>query len=253
MRRLEGKSIVIAGGGTGIGRGTAYRLAAEGAGVVVGDLSGENAEKVAAQIRSDGGKAVGVAFDLTDEPTIARLMQAAVDEYGGLDGAHINAADLKAHRFDTNALEIDMEIFDRVVAVNLRGHLLATRHALPHILERGGGALVYTSSAAAYLGEPKRMSYAMTKSGTHALMRHVASKWGKQGVRANVLCPGMVKTEANENAPESRFEGALKGTRSVRLGTPDDLAAMVAHLMSADGEWINGQVFSIDGGATIRG
>lgn len=252
MRRLEGKSIVIAGGGTGIGRGAAYRLASEGASVVVGDLSAENAEKVAAHIRAEGGKALGVAFDLTDEPTVDALVQTAANEFGGLDGIHINAADLKAHRFDTNALDIDMAIFDRVVAVNLRGHLLATRYALPLLLERGGGAIVYTSSAAAYLGEPKRMAYAMTKSGTHALMRHVASKWGKSGIRANVLCPGMVPTEANNTAPPERFEGALRGTRSVRLGTPEDLAAMVAHLMSVDGEWINGQVFSIDGGATIR-
>lgn len=252
MRRLEGKVIIIAGGGTGIGRGTAKRLASEGASVVIGDLSAERAQIVADDIVAAGGQAVGCGFDVTDEPTVAALVQTAVDTYGGLDGMQINVADLVIHRRDGDALATDLEVFDRVIAVSLRGHLLCTRHALPHLLARGGGAIVYTSSAAAFLGEPKRFSYAMAKAGVHALMRHVASRWGKEGIRANVIAPGMVPTEANMNAPASRFEGALKGTRSTRLGKPEDIAAVVAMLMSADGEWINGQVFSIDGGATIR-
>jgi NAD(P)-dependent dehydrogenase (short-subunit alcohol dehydrogenase family) len=252
MHRLENKVVVVAGGGTGIGRGTAYRLASEGANVVIGDLSGERAEAVAANIRADGGKAIGRAFDVVDEPTVGALMQSAVDEFGGLDGLQINVADLAIHRRDVDALELDLAVFDRVIAVSLRGHLLCTRAALPHLLARGGGAIVYTSSAAAFLGEPKRVSYAMAKAGIHALMRHVATRWGKQGVRANVIAPGMVPTEANNTAPASRFEAALRGTRSTRLGKPEDIAAVVAMLISADGEWINGQVFSIDGGATIR-
>jgi NAD(P)-dependent dehydrogenase (short-subunit alcohol dehydrogenase family) len=252
MRRLENKVIVIAGGGTGIGAGTAVRVAREGARVVVGDLSGERAEAVAASIRESGGQAIGRAFNVTDEPTVAALMQQAVEKFGGLDGLQINVADLVVHRQDTDALSVELAVFDRVTAVSLRGHLLCTRHALPHVLARGGGALVYTTSAAAFIGEPKRVSYAMAKSGIHALMRHVATRWGKEGVRANAIAPGMVRTEANTDAPAERFERALRGTRSRRLGKPDDIAAVTAMLMSADGEWINGQVLSVDGGATIR-
>ncbi|MET0984563.1 MAG: SDR family oxidoreductase [Steroidobacteraceae bacterium] len=252
MRRLEGKVIVIAGGGTGIGAGTAARLAHEGARVVIGDLSTERAQAVAARIEEDGGEAFGCAFDVTDEPTVASLMQTAVDRFGGLDGLQINVADLVIHRNDTDALDVDLDVFDRVVAVSLRGHLLCTRSALPHLLARQGGAIVYTTSAAAFMGEPKRVSYAMAKSGIHALMRHVATRWGKQGIRANAIAPGMVATEANVNAPPERFERALRGTRSQRLGRPEDIASVVAMLMSAEGEWINGQVLSVDGGATIR-
>lgn len=121
------------------------------------------------------------------------------------------------------------------------------------MLARGGGALVYTSSAAAFIGEPERPSYAMAKSGINALMRHVASKWGKKGVRANAVAPGLVITEKNQQNLEPSFRAmALKVTRSSRLGLPDDIAGMVAFLMSADGEWINGQVISVDGGATLR-
>jgi NAD(P)-dependent dehydrogenase (short-subunit alcohol dehydrogenase family) len=252
MERLKDKVIVIAGGGTGIGAGTALRLASEGARVVIGDLSGERAESVAVRIRERGGTAVGCAFDVTDEPTVARLIATAVEQFGGLDGMQVNVADLVIHRRDVDALELDLAVFDRVIAVGLRGHLLCTRYALPPMLARGGGAIVYTSSAAAFLGEPKRVSYAMAKSGVHALMRHVASRWGKQGIRANAIAPGMVPTEANWGAPPARFEGALRGTRSTRLGKPEDIAAVVAMLMSADGEWINGQTLSVDGGATIR-
>jgi NAD(P)-dependent dehydrogenase (short-subunit alcohol dehydrogenase family) len=252
MRRLENKVIVIAGGGTGIGAGTALRVASEGARVVIGDLSPERAESIAARIRVVGGDAIGCAFDVTDEPSVKALMGTATERYGGLDGLQINVADLIVHRHDTDALALDLAAFDRVTAVSLRGHLLCTRHALPHVLARGGGAIVYTTSAAAFIGEPKRVSYAMAKSGIHALMRHVATRWGKEGVRANAIAPGMVRTEANFDAPPERFERALRGTRSRRLGKPEDIAAVTAMLMSDDGEWINGQTLSVDGGATIR-
>ena len=252
MTRFAGKVILIAGGGTGIGAGTALRLASEGARVVIGDLSAERAQAVAAKVEAAGGRAIGRAFDVTDESTVAALVAAAVDAFGGLDGLQINVADLVVHRRDTDALDLDLAVFDRVIAVSLRGHLLCTRHALPRLLARGGGAIVYTTSAAAFIGEPKRVSYAMAKSGVHALMRHVATRWGKEGIRANAIAPGMVRTEANASAPPERFERALRGTRSRRLGTPEDIAAAAALLMSADGEWINGQVLSVDGGATIR-
>lgn len=252
MRRFENKVIVIAGGGTGIGAGTALRVASEGAQVIIGDLSVDRAASAAARIRKAGGDAIGCAFDVTDEPTVAALMQAAIERFGGIDGMQVNVADLVVHRIDTDALSLDLAVFDRVIAVSLRGYLLCTRYALPHLLARGGGAIVYTSSAAAFLGEPKRVSYAMAKAGIHALARHVATRWGKEGVRANVIAPGMVQTESNADSPPGRLEGALRGVRSPRLGRPEDVAAAAAMLMSADGEWINGQVISVDGGVTIR-
>lgn len=252
MQRLTDKTIIVAGGGGGIGAGTALRLASEGAHVVIGDLSAERATAVAAKISAAGGKAVGCAFDVTDEATVARLMDTAINSFGGIDGLQINVADLVIHRRDSDALSVELDVFDRVIAVGLRGHFLCTRHVLPHLLARGGGAIVYTTSAAAFIGENKRVSYAMAKSGIHALMRHVATRWGKEGIRANAIAPGMVPTEANADAPPERFAMALRGTRSARLGKPDDIAAVTAMLMSADGEWINGQTISVDGGATIR-
>jgi len=147
-----------------------------------------------------------------------------------------------------------MAIFDRTVAIDLRGHVLCTRHALPEILKRGGGAIVYTGSGAAYAGEPTRIGYAVAKAGVHALMRHVASRWGKEGIRSNAIAPGLVMTDnALTNMPKERQEEMLAIGRSVRLGRPADIASTVAMLMSDDGDWINGQVISVDGGITMRG
>src|SRR4030095_939722 len=127
MRRFENKVIVIAGGGTGIGAGPARRGASEGAHVIIGDLSADRAASAAARIRKAGGDAIGCAFDVTDEPTVAALMQAAIERFGGIDGMQVNVADLVVHRIDTDALSLDLAVFDRVIAVSLRGYLLCTR------------------------------------------------------------------------------------------------------------------------------
>lgn len=252
MNGLSGKVAVVVGGG-GIGGATARRLAAAGAVVVVGDLDGGNAEAIARDIIASGGQAAGLRCDISDESAVAALVDAAVRRFGGLDLLHVNAADLQVIFQDSNAVDVALEVFDRTIAVNLRGHLLCTRLAIPQMLRRGGGAIVYTTSGAAFIGEPERPCYAMAKAGINALMRHVASRWGRKGIRANAVAPGLVLTENNlETMPEEVKVAALAHTRSTRLGAPDDIAATVVHLLSDDAAWINGQVISVDGGATIR-
>lgn len=254
MRGLRDKVVVIAGGGSGIGAATARRLAEEGAQVVIGDLSADAARSVASSIESAGGRATGLALDVRDTASVARLMQTAMDAYGRLDKLHVNAADMGAVREDPDAAEVSFELFDRTIAVNLRGHLLCTQQALPHLLRSGGGgAIVYTTSETAYIGEPTRVAYAMSKSGVNALMRHVASRWGREGVRANAVAPGFTLTEEIDRhlAPELRAE-FLAGVRGRRLVSPKDVAAAVAFLLSEDAASINGQVISVDGGRTMR-
>lgn len=260
MAKLEGKVAVVAGGG-GIGGATARRLAAAGAAVVIGDLDAANAAAIAADIGARGGRALGVGCDIADEASVKALVETTVDRHGGLDLMHVNAADLGIILHDSNVVDVALEVFDRTIAVNLRGHLLCTRHAIPQMLRRGGGALVYTTSSAAFMGEPERPCYAMAKAGLTALMRHVASRWGKQGIRANAVAPGLVLTgpragagppKENTRMIEEMKQAVLAITRSTRLGTPEDIAAMVAMLLSDDGAWINGQVISVDGGVTMR-
>ena len=254
MRGLAGKVMVVAGGAGGIGAATSTRLAEEGASVVVADIDGADAEGVVQRIHDHGGTATAVQFDISDESSVGAVFDATIDAYGGLDGVHINAADLTGNAGkDDNIVDIDLAMFDHTLAVNLRGHLLVARHAVPLLLQRGGGAMVFTSSGAAFTGGPERAAYAVSKSGVNSLVRHVASRWGKEGIRGNGVAPGLVLTDRvvgkfNEDARR----GALAQTRSTRLGSGDDIAAMVAFLLSDDGAWVNGQIISVDGGALLR-
>ena len=256
MRGLANKVAVVVGGAGGIGSATCVRLAEEGCAVAVGDLDGPAAEQVAAQINAAGGRAFASTTDIGDEEQVRALIAGTIDRFGGLDILHANAADLSPEAIgrDTDVVEMPLEAFDLTVRAGLRGHVLCARHAIPVLVERGGGALVFTSSGSAYAGEPQRPSYAMAKSGLGALVRHIASRWGKQGVRANAVAPGLVRTEHNMAAleDEQTLGPILRGIRAPRVGRPGDIAAMVAFLASDDGEWITGQVIAVDGGSTMR-
>lgn len=252
MRGLDGKVVLIAGGGGGLGAAAAERLASEGARLVIGDLFIEGAQACADRINSTGGEAIAVAYDQADEGSIAALVQAAVKKFGRLDRVLANAADMMAIMQDGDLLNCSLETFERSIHVDMRGYFLIAQQAMPHLVQ-SRGAIVFTSSAAAIVGEPERVAYAMAKAGVNALMRHIASRWGKEGVRANSILPGFVFTEKTRDfLPEEFREMAIRMTRSTRLGEPSDIAAMVAMLFSDDGDWINGQALSVDGGTTMR-
>lgn len=251
MRGLNGKVGIVAGGGRGIGAATVRRLAAEGAAVVIGDIREAEARAVADEINNGGGRALAVGMDITSEKSVGEIVEKAVSAFGGIDFFHANAAG--GTEGDIDALNCPLEVFDKSVAINMRSYLICTQKALPALLERGGGAIVYTSSGAAYGGAPWQVAYPMTKNAVHALMRHVAARWGKQNIRANVVAPGLVLTEAvREHLTPEYLEEGMKRVNSTRLGQPDDIAAMVAFLVSDDSQWINGQVFSVNGGTAMR-
>ncbi len=251
MRGLQGKVGIIAGGARGIGAATARRLAEEGANVVIGDLLTDLADEVAQAITAAGGKAIAVGLDGTDPASQAAIVQAALDTYGRLDIYHSNLAG--GTEGDNDALDCPVEVLEKSFAINTKSHFLATQAALPVMLERGGGAMIYTSSGAATGGAAWQVAYPMTKNAIHALVRHVAAKWGKNGIRANGVSPGVVLTEAvKQHLTDDYVEIALKGVPHTRLGQPEDIAAAVAFLASDDGEWVNGQVWHVNGGMIKR-
>jgi NAD(P)-dependent dehydrogenase (short-subunit alcohol dehydrogenase family) len=247
--------MVIAGGATGIGATTARRLAREGARVVVGDVNRAGAEQTALAIREAGGDARPCHFDLADEDSIRELVRFAVADAGGVDGLFNVGADLRAETLgrDTDLLDVPVEVWQRTLDVNLTGFFLTIRHALPEMLARGGGAIVNTISGLILNGDPQRPAYGASKGGVVTLTLHVASRWGKQGIRCNAVAPGMVLTENSlEVITDAERAAVLEKVRSPRLGKPEDLAAMATMLLSEDGEWVNGQVIAVNGGTGLR-
>ena len=254
LQGLSDKVAVVVGGATGIGAATAARLGGEGCRVVIGDIAEDAAGLTAERIAAAGGTATHVASDLADPDSVAGLIHAAATTYGGVDLLFNVGADMSAIRADTDVVDIEFAVWDRVMTVNLRGYVAAMKYAIPRMLDRGGGAIVNMSSAAAFQGEPARPAYATAKAGIGALTRHVASRWGKEGIRCNAVAPGFTATEVIRSVPHwpELQAGALKRIRGTRVGDPDDIAALVAFLLSAEGEWINGQVVNIDGGTVLR-
>ena len=252
--RLKNKAIVVVGSATGIGAATARRLAAEGAHVCLADINIGGAQKVADGIVAAGGKAFAVKIDIVDEDSVNAAFATAAEGLGRLDGVHVNAADLRTIFADTDAVDVDLAVFDRTISVNLRGHLLCTRSAVPHMLATGGGAIVYTTSDSGDAGEPVRPAYAASKSGLNALMRHVARRWGREAITANCVAPGFVLTPemvAGGQVPTEVIDDFTAQTPSTRLGKVEDIAAMVAMLLSSDARWINGQVIHVNGGCLM--
>ncbi len=256
MRGLKGKAVLVAGGATGIGAATVTRLAEEGADVVIGDRRLDVAEATARRASdATGAKVSAVEFDATADDSVAALVSQARETLGRLDAVHYNVADLSDAVFghDTDVVDIDLAVWERTLAVNLTGFLYTLRHAVPVLLEASSPAIVVTSSDASFAGDAAKPAYAVSKAGLNALVRHTASKWGKQGLRCNAIAPSLTLTEVAlaENRPGWK-EAVLERVRSTRLGDPGDTAAMVAYLVSDDGQWINGQVIGVNGGMHFR-
>jgi NAD(P)-dependent dehydrogenase (short-subunit alcohol dehydrogenase family) len=255
MRGLDGKVIVVAGGGTGAagpgnGATTAIRLADEGASVVVGDLSGEAADATVRLIHARGGRAVPLEFDIAEDVSVRALVSCALEHYGGVDGLHANAADVSPEVLgvdgETNLLTIPLAVWQRTLDVNLTGFLLMARAVIPPMLERGGGGITNTVSDAMHAGEKVRVAYATSKCGLVAVMHHIAGRWGREGIRCNSISPGIIAR--TDEMAEAMQATRRSEPRSPRAGRPDDVASIAAYLLSDDGAWVNGQVWSVNGG-----
>lgn len=253
MRGLPGRVIIAAGAATGIGAAAAHRLGEEGARVVVGDINLAGAEATAAAIRANGGEAIAVHYDQGDAESVADLVTQTVEHYGRLDGLLANAVDIQAARRDTDLLDIALDDWERTIRVGLTGYAYLIRSSLPHMLATGSGAIVCTSSDASTIGEPVRPAYAVTKSGVNALVRHVASRWGKEGIRANAVCPFAMTESVRAAMDQSVLDQWLAAGRSTHLATPEEMAGVIALLLSDDASFVNGQIWSINGGFTLRG
>jgi len=253
VRGLEGKVAIVTGAGSGIGRASASRLAEAGAKVVVADINLDGAQETVTQIAKAGGEATAVHADVSDEASVAAMVASAVDTYGSLQLLHNNAADVMIIQRDLDVTSMDTEVWDRTMQVNLRGPMLGCKHALPHMLDAGSGAIVTTSSTSGQFGDLSRVAYGVSKAGIDSLTRYVATLYGKQGIRCNAVAPGVVKTPAL-TANVSPEDVALYQNNHLTpgMGEPHDIAEVVAFLLSDGAAYITGQVVNVDGGLTCH-
>jgi NAD(P)-dependent dehydrogenase (short-subunit alcohol dehydrogenase family) len=255
MRGLDGKTFIVAGGATGIGAGTAERLASEGAFVTVGDINITGAKATVERITTAGGRAIAVEFDLAHEQSIQYLVDCTIDAFGPIHGLHNVGADLSDNNLgrDTTVLDTDLDVWHRTLDVNLLGYVRTTRAVLPHLLKQGAGSIVNTSSGGSLGTDPMHVAYNATKAAVNQLTRHVANNWGAKGIRCNAVMPGLVMGETQERQNDQQLQQMfLMAAKTTRLGRPADLAAVIAFLLSDDAEWINGQVWYIGGASHMR-
>jgi NAD(P)-dependent dehydrogenase (short-subunit alcohol dehydrogenase family) len=251
--QLEDKVVLVSGGASDIGRATALRLSAAGAAVAIGDVSADGAVSVAEAVESTGGRAIGVPCDVRREESVAAFVERAVAAFGTVDAIDHNAA-WSHPRLDTDAVGVDLGVWERAIEITTRGALLLARHAVPVMAAGGGGSVVMISSGTSTIGESTRVAYGVSKAALNQLTRHLAVRYGRAGIRANAVAPGFVLTDTAVTLVPVEVQRQLaEANPTGRLGTPEDIAGVVAFLCSDAAAYVNGQLIHVDGGHQIAG
>lgn len=255
MRNLSGKTVIVTGGGGGIGGATCRRLAAEGAKVAVFDRDLEGARKVAQGIQSTGGVATAFKCDITDRSQVDRAVAETIEQLGAID-VLVNNAGWDVFKPFTKTVPAEWE---KLIAINLTGALHMLHAVLPGMAERKAGSIVNIASDAARVGSSGEAVYAACKGGIVALSKALAREHSRHNITVNVICPGPTDTAllagVAEGAPnpEKLMEAFTRAIPLGRLGQPDDLAGAIAFFASDDASFITGQVLSVSGGLTMNG
>ena len=241
---LTGKIAVVTGSTRGLGYAIAEAMIAQGATVIV---SSENADDTAAAAAKLG--ATGIACDVSDDDAIAALVAQTVARFGGVDILVSNAG----IQGGPSADPLDMNVFDRVIAVNLRSMVVLTKHALPVMAERPGASIVLIASIAGLRGNARIEGYAMAKAGVVQLARNLAVQWGPKGVRTNAIAPGLIETSFADGLirDDAFMARRLQMTPLRRVGAPHEIAGAAVFLAAPAGGFVNGQVIVVDGGTVI--
>jgi NAD(P)-dependent dehydrogenase (short-subunit alcohol dehydrogenase family) len=249
MNRLTGKVALITGAASGLGRTAAEMFAAEGALVVVADVV--DGDEVIESIDAAGGEATFVRCDVTDSDSVAAAVEHAREQYGALHVLYNNAGVMLAD--DDGPENTSIETYERTMDINVKGVLLGCRHAIPAMLESGGGSIVNVASFVAHLGAATpQIAYTASKGAVLAMTREIAVMYARRGIRANALCPGPIMTPllAKFLSDDAKRQRRLVHVPMGRFGEPHEIAHGAIFLASDESSWMTGQSLIIDGGIT---
>ena len=255
---VEGQRIVITGGASGMGAATAILAASRGAKVCVADVDQKGGAAVVEEIRTAGGDARFILCDMSRREDIEALIADAASTMGGLDVLHNNAAVIDSLLGSGDALKVDtfdMDVWHKVLAVNLTGPMLAARAAVPYLKSSKNPSILNVASISAFVASPGTVAYSSSKAGVAALTKSLAVELAPYGIRANCYCPGVIETgmlkgylETAPNA-DAIVEGLISTHLVRRLGQPVEVAELACFLAGSESRFINGVVWLIDGGS----
>ena len=255
MRNLQDRTVVVTGGGGGIGGATCHRFATEGARVAVLDVNAGAAEQVAAAIRADGGQALAIHCDITERASVDAAVATTAAQLGPID-VLVNNAGWDVFRPFTSTTP---DQWDRLIAINLIGPLNMHHAVLPGMVARRQGRIVNIASDAARVGSSGEAVYAACKGGIVAFSKTIAREHARHGITVNVVCPGPTDTalfadfKAGAGNPDKLMEAFRRSIPLGRIGQPDDLPGAIVFFASDDAGYITGQVLSVSGGLTMNG
>jgi 2-hydroxycyclohexanecarboxyl-CoA dehydrogenase len=250
VKRFEDQVAIVTGAASGIGRATALRLAAEGAAVVIADINMEGAGIVAKSISEAGGRAIALRVDVTDAPGVRAMTEQAVAAFGKVDILVSNAGWDRAGPF----ADTDEELWDRVIAINYRGHLATCHAALPYMRERGRGRIVTVASDAGRVGSSGEVVYSGAKGAVIAFTKGLAREVARYGINVNCVAPGLVDTPLLTGIIQGNEKLIAAIVRSIplrRTGVPEEVAAAICFFASPDAAYVTGQTLSVNGGLTM--
>jgi NAD(P)-dependent dehydrogenase (short-subunit alcohol dehydrogenase family) len=251
MARLDGRVAILTGGAKGIGEHYAHALAAEGARLMIADIA--DGKDVAATIARDHGanSVASCVTDVSDETAVKALVANTMERFGKID-ILVNNAALFAPLQETKCTEIDAALWDRVMAINLRGPFLMVKHVVPHMTAQHYGKIINIGSGTAFRGVPWMLHYVTSKGGIMAMTRALSRELGEHGIRVNTLAPGFTMSETviaeNPGHVETARARAVASRALKRDEQPQDLLGALVFLASADSDFITGQTIAVDGG-----